>query len=285
MKNIHTIMLDLDGTALKPDNTMPAELTAYLRELHQRGHVVFVVSGRSRFELSEVLPADFPARGMVTANGMAVYAEGTKIYQSLLPDLLARRLISDARKWRLYYEIYPLSGGRLAFQTDRTYMQQTLSGVRPPGVRINEWLSRLKAARQTTQWVESLDESTWQQIFKIYFFSTQQGQMDDWKHHLEQLGKDESFGFFSSSPNSVEVNTTGVSKASGLELLFKHYGLDREESLCIGDGENDLPMFDFAGHAVAMKNALPTIIQHADEVTAFTNAENGVYRYLRQLFG
>ncbi|MBR3623182.1 MAG: HAD hydrolase family protein, partial [Selenomonadaceae bacterium] len=59
-----------------------------------------------------------------------------------------------------------------------------------------------------------------------------------------------------------------VSKASGLRELAKILNISIEETMAIGDADNDLPMLKAAGKSVAMGNAAAHIKEAADFVTA-----------------
>lgn len=59
-----------------------------------------------------------------------------------------------------------------------------------------------------------------------------------------------------------------VSKASGVRHLLSLLGLDREEVACIGDGLNDIPMFEECGLRIAMGNSDEALKKHADHVVA-----------------
>lgn len=50
----------------------------------------------------------------------------------------------------------------------------------------------------------------------------------------------------------VEIVATGVSKASGLEVVAGRMGIDPVDILALGDEWNDIPMFEWVGDAVAM---------------------------------
>jgi hydroxymethylpyrimidine pyrophosphatase-like HAD family hydrolase len=80
------------------------------------------------------------------------------------------------------------------------------------------------------------------------------------------------------------VRVEGVSKATGVQLLLKHFLLAPENILAVGDGENDLPLFKLAGHCVAMKNATDLVKEQADEVTEHSYREDGLYRFLKGKF-
>lgn len=73
----------------------------------------------------------------------------------------------------------------------------------------------------------------------------------------------------------AEVTAAGVDKAFGLGQLAARLGIDRSEVVAFGDNNNDLAMLAWAGHGVAMGNALPEVAAVADEVTA-RHDEDGV---------
>nr|WP_290123365.1 HAD hydrolase family protein [Lentilactobacillus otakiensis] len=79
----------------------------------------------------------------------------------------------------------------------------------------------------------------------------------------------------------VEIATKGVHKSTGLKFLADYYGVLQKDIIAFGDEGNDLTMMEYAGTGVAMKNAIDKIKNSADEVTDFTNDDDGVARYLQ----
>lgn len=59
----------------------------------------------------------------------------------------------------------------------------------------------------------------------------------------------------------------GVDKASGINEALRELGVSRHNLVAIGNGENDLPLFACAEHAVAVDNAPEAVKQAADRVT------------------
>ena len=83
----------------------------------------------------------------------------------------------------------------------------------------------------------------------------------------------------------ADINMCGVTKASGMDVFLRHYGIDRSRSMAFGDGGNDAAMRREAGLGVAMGNAIPEALAAADEV-APTNAEDGFADFVeRRLLG
>ena len=66
--------------------------------------------------------------------------------------------------------------------------------------------------------------------------------------------------------------------------MIEHFGINQEETLVIGDSDNDRAMFEFGHYTVAMRNARPEIQALAKDVTSLTNEENGAAAYLKEHF-
>lgn len=62
-----------------------------------------------------------------------------------------------------------------------------------------------------------------------------------------------------SKPTYLELTARGVAKSTALRHLADYWNLPIDQTMAIGDGENDLPMMQAAGLGVAMGNALPTV--------------------------
>ncbi|MGB3733299.1 Cof-type HAD-IIB family hydrolase [Microbacterium sp.] len=80
----------------------------------------------------------------------------------------------------------------------------------------------------------------------------------------------------------VEVMAAGVTKATGVAQVCARLGIDSSEVLAFGDALNDLEMLRWAGHGVAVANALELVREGADEV-APSNAEDGVAQVIERI--
>ncbi|CAN7244105.1 Cof-type HAD-IIB family hydrolase [Rossellomorea sp. LjRoot5] len=78
-----------------------------------------------------------------------------------------------------------------------------------------------------------------------------------------------------SKPFFLEFTQLGVTKGASLDYLIKPMGIKPEEVIAIGDSYNDLTMIEFAGLGVAMGNAPDDMKEKADYVTS-SNMEDGV---------
>jgi len=80
----------------------------------------------------------------------------------------------------------------------------------------------------------------------------------------------------------VEVMAQGVTKATGLAQVCARLDVSRNEVLAFGDALNDLEMLQWAGHGVAVANAIDVVRDAADEVTS-ANADDGVAQVIERM--
>lgn len=215
--------------------------------------------------------------GFITSNGMAGYVGKESVFQHSLSLQLVETIIEKARANKVYYELFPYGTPRVTLKQDQSYVENEIREPKPDSVEINEWLSRKQAIKEEIDWKDSVEGS---EFSKFYFFARTHEHIDKWKEELEELKKEIDFTTSTSSKHNVEVMVANVNKATGIQQMLKHFNLPEQDILAIGDSNNDLPMFQFASYAVAMKNAPDHIQEIVDDVTEFNCDENGVSHYL-----
>lgn len=81
----------------------------------------------------------------------------------------------------------------------------------------------------------------------------------------------------------IDVMKKGSSKANAIKILADYLCIDKEEIVVIGDGANDLSMFEVAGYKVAMENGNEELKKKADYITTDNN-QDGVAKALEEIF-
>lgn len=84
-----------------------------------------------------------------------------------------------------------------------------------------------------------------------------------------------------SSPQRVEVILPGISKAWAMSWVAAYLDVKREETIGIGDGDNDVEMLEWADLGIAMGNATPAVKVAASWVAPPVE-EDGVAVVLRR---
>lgn len=86
------------------------------------------------------------------------------------------------------------------------------------------------------------------------------------------------------NPYDLDVMAKNISKAKGIRCLLEYFNIKKEDSIGIGDGLNDLELFEAVGLKIAMKNAHENLKQSADIITEFDNNNSGVAEALAKIF-
>jgi hydroxymethylpyrimidine pyrophosphatase-like HAD family hydrolase len=82
--------------------------------------------------------------------------------------------------------------------------------------------------------------------------------------------------------DSLMILPRGTDKATGLQAALSEVGEPLDAVVAVGDGQNDLPMLDIAGAAVAVQNALDVVKQRVDVVLDEPGAQ-GILRLCESL--
>jgi hypothetical protein len=88
-----------------------------------------------------------------------------------------------------------------------------------------------------------------------------------------------------SSPRRIEVILPGISKGNAMALVARHLGVKREETIGIGDGNNDVEMLEWAGVGVAMDNASPVARAAADWIAPPVEEDGAAIALRRYMLG
>lgn len=91
----------------------------------------------------------------------------------------------------------------------------------------------------------------------------------------------ERFTIVKSTPFYLEIIPKTVSKGEALLHLAETLGLSKEETMAIGDEENDRAMLEVSGNPVVMANGNPELKKIAKYITK-SNEESGVAHAIRE---
>ena len=111
------------------------------------------------------------------------------------------------------------------------------------------------------------------------------GQPDYLKEHYREMMepfKDKLSCMFTAD-FYFEFTAKGIDKAKALETVLKPMGINEDEIISFGDGQNDLSIIKYAGIGVAMENAVDELKEQADEIT-LSNEDDGIaYSLLKNI--
>ncbi len=281
MEKPKVIFLDMDGTILNHQNVVSEKTKEIINEIRILGIFVFIATGRSFEEIELVAPKGLHVDGYITSNGMAGYIGKKVIFEHSLTRKTVEEVIEKARENKIYYELFPYGHPRITLKQDKQYVIDEINDPKPDSVGINEWLSRKQAIKDEIEWT---DQIVGERFSKFYFFARTKEHINHWKEQLHLLKQDVEFSTSTSSDHNVELMVANKNKATGIKEMLDYFHLPEDETMAIGDSNNDVQMLQFVSHAVAMKNAPDYLKELVDDVTDYTCDEDGVYHYLKTLF-
>lgn len=116
-------------------------------------------------------------------------------------------------------------------------------------------------------------------IMKIMFLGNPEI-MADFQKENENILKDK-YSSVLSQPYVYEILPKGNNKGTGLKKLAKKLGIKQEEIMAIGDGNNDIEMFEYANYSVAMENGTE-LAKKAAKYQTDSNENDGVAKAIRK---
>lgn len=261
--------IDMDGTLLRPDKTIHPDTIRDLQAAKDAGIEPVYCTGRGVPELKPYLPLLPMMRYAICNSGAVIYdlAEARCLHSSAVRARYLPRILAEAARYgaMLHY----LTGGEsIVSAQDITHMADFHMGVYQPLF--------LSAARQVADMAaEAASQGDIAKV-NLYFRSP-----EDRAAAREAL-RDLPLMMALQEEASLEITAPGVSKASGLRTLAGFLGIPMEQTMGIGDSDNDIEVLQAAGRAVAMGNALKHIQRLCDFVT-LDNDHNGVGVALRRI--
>lgn len=279
MNNVKAIFLDMDGTILHENNKASNYTKDVVNELREKGFKVFLATGRSYSEIHQLVPEGFKVDGIISSNGTTGEIEDQNLFKHSLSLEQVKKIVKLAQQQHIYYEVFPFGAQRIVLKEDYQWMRDMITGETPPNnVSHSEWTSRLDAMKDKIDWRDELPDLDYS---KIYLFNPNLDKITTFRDELIQNKVLLSISVSNSSRYNAETMAYNTDKGTGIKEMIEHFGIQQEETLVIGDSDNDRAMFDFGQYTVAMKNARQEIKDITDEVTEETNEEDGAAKYLK----
>ncbi|MGG1571873.1 Cof-type HAD-IIB family hydrolase [Fictibacillus sp. NRS-1165] len=266
MKKPYLIALDLDGTLLNDKKTISNRTKKAVLQAKEEGHIVCISTGRP-YRASTMYYDELGLKTpIVNFNGAFVHHPHDKkfgVYHSPLELSTAKKVIQTAEDFlvknimaEVLDDVYLhkddevivntfMMGENPAQTGDLQYMLQkdpTSILIHPQDHHVAELRDQLKQEH-----AEVIDQRVWAAPWSI-----------------------------------IEIIRAGLNKAVGLKKIAEYYNIPQERVIAFGDEDNDLEMIEYAGHGIAMGNAISELKNIANCVTA-TNEEEGIALYLENV--
>lgn len=244
--NYKIVFFDIDGTLVNDDKVVPEDTVRAIEQLKQAGIEPVIATGRAPYFIQPLMK-QLGIASYVCLNGAYAVYKGEVVYEQTMDRTLIDKLVTLAKQHHhpLVFE------GREQFATSVADDPAMVAAV-----------SSLKVD------LPAYNPDFWQQddIMQIFLHCTS---VDE--HLYEELYDD--LTFIRWHEQAMDILPRGLSKAVGITAMLNKIGLTSEDAVAFGDGLNDKEMLAAVGFGVAMGNAHPELLPHADFVTTHVDRQ------------
>jgi len=253
------VFFDIDGTlwdfrSIIPDSTIEA-----IKKLQEGGHMAFINTGRTRGYVTNKKLLDIGFDGIISGCGTRIELHGNIVYDYLLTKEQAVRAVETVRR----YGFRPILEGPEHLYMDYedfkddTYGRKVMRDLGDNRRSVTDNFGQWKISKLSCDTMDCEREGCFREL-------------------------QDEFDFIPHNSNVVEIIPKGFGKGRGIKTLCEILKLDVADTIAIGDGANDIDMFEAAGFSVAMGSGAQQAIERADYVTSGLK-EDGIYRALEHL--
>ena len=235
----HLVALDLDGTLLSYDSTLPMGHQHAVRELHRRGIHVAIVTGRMVLTAQWVWDALRLTTPLVAFNGGWV---GHPDRPDLPPLAVATLTGSEVRSIIAVLREFP--GATCGYPDARTWLMDCAIPA------TDRWRDLYRVDIR----IDDAPFRDWQGPSHKVMFVTEPLLVPEISALLRHAFAGR-FQVMVSQEDRIEILPGPITKAWGLERLADHLGVHRDDVWAVGDADNDREMIAWAGHGCVMGQA------------------------------
>ena len=255
------IFLDIDGTLIDHDVThgIPETTKTAVRMARENGHKCIVCTGRVKSSVGKDV-SDLGFDGAIYAAGAHVEVDEQKLFFTQITPELLQLMLDTLNKYDIGYSIE----GELATYQDPIAHQRFLTML-TEREKMNSEMARFMISERNFKPIDELDIHH-DPINKCTFFAKDM-------HSIEQMAKIMN-PYFSLLVHGErhgklingEMILKDINKASGMDVILKHFGTELKDTFAYGDSLNDKEMIMHAHVGVAMGNGCEEVKAVADDI-------------------
>jgi Cof subfamily protein (haloacid dehalogenase superfamily) len=247
------VFVDIDGTLMGADQTIPESAVAACRVARQKGHLLYICSGRPFSDISGTVRA-VGFDGIVSASGARIDIGGKTVSRLFMDTGIAVRIgeYLNARQEAFMFE---LSGSTVKSRFVDDFLEEARLTLTD---KLPQKETELFFAFLSANIPHLREDFRHDDVQKIVFLGSRVSLADV----VEKFGGEceicgGSIPFFGTGGG--EISPAGVHKGAALETVANHHGIPLSDTIAIGDSDNDRKMLERAGVGIAMGNAAESL--------------------------
>lgn len=275
---IKLIVSDMDGTLLAHDSSISKGNIEAIRYAQSKGVQFAIATGRDYSSLKGILEAHDLKCFSILGNGAQFCNENGEILSSAyFPKKCFKQVLQIFDELKIHYMIFTANGFystaepnvvRDAF-IDRCVVQfkRKREDYLDDGCNQDMACMKLKKIGNLDDFINSSID-----IIKVEAFNNDVLLIEKAKEKLQEI---EGIAYLSSFDDNIEVTDKAAQKGLILENVIEELGYSKDEVMVLGDGLNDITLFERFKYSFAPGNANETIKAMAYQVVGACE-EDGV---------
>lgn len=268
------VCIDMDGTLLKKRKSVSKESKKTIKEVADKGVKVVITTGRLYNNAAYYSDLVGASAEVIAANGAIIREKRSDkiIFKKNIDKNICKKIVKAANECGVVLHVHTIDT-----IITNSYISNFIARFVFSGKKNKDFLINIKTVKDEEKLDEVLEEYK-DDITKCIMFSISAKRTEKFRQRLNEI---DDIVYYCSSFTGIEVNAKGVSKGNAVKFLAEHYGIKREEVMCIGDNDNDISMIEYAGLGIAMGNGIDKVKDIADYITD-TNENDGVSKALKK---
>ena len=275
---IKLIVSDMDGTLLAHDSSISKGNIEAIRYAQSKGVQFAIATGRDYSSLKGILEAHDLKCFSILGNGAQFCNENGEILSSAyFPKKCFKQVLQIFDELKIHYMIFTANGFystaepnvvRDAF-IDRCVVQfkRKREDYLDDGCNQDMACMKLKKIGDLDDFINSSID-----IIKVEAFNNDVSLIEKAKEKLQEI---DGIAYLSSFDDNIEVTDKAAQKGLILENVIEELGYSKDEVMVLGDGLNDITLFERFKYSFAPGNANETIKAIAYQVVGACE-EDGV---------
>jgi len=268
MSETKILFTDLDGTLLNSERQISYENRLAIKKALERNHKVVIATGRplpSAVHLVEDLGLNYEGCYAITYNGGLIYDTFQKkaIFKTTLPLEYVNYIFDVAKENKIHCHTY----------SDDSVISEKLTN------ELKKYCNRIIVPYEL---VENIHTDLVNEPVKVIMIDfTEQNKLNKIKDELSDWCHGKINCSFS-NPFFLEFGSLKATKGNAVNYLCNYLNIPIENSIAVGDEENDISMIQSAGIGIAMANATNGIKEYADYITEHNNNNHGISEVIKK---
>ena len=268
------IFLDIDGTLTEPGkNIPPASALTAIKKAQDKGHLIFLCTGRNLEMIRPLLSYDFD--GVVGSSGGYISYKDQIVYDRPMEKEESDRISEVLLRNHIFRTVECKEGSF----TDEGFKEYLLANADKPG---NSELLRWREAIESSLSIKPMAEYKEEPIYKMCFMCTDEKDLEE---PVALLSEDFLVCVQDDRQNGIingEILTRRYDKGQAVKKVCDYLNIPVSDSIGFGDSMNDREMMEVVGLSVCMANCSETLKKMSDMICPAVT-EDGLYKAFEKL--